>query len=255
MPRYLVIALQAANVMDQTYLAGLPDVQNPSLARQARMAQPEEVAYQSTPNVPAYGAPDAGSDTDYTPDYGYTAGHGAFGWYTDHPQPQGSIHRRKRQLSHVQMADDFVRPSRFAEDARRRIQEEENLDTAADAAYGAAVSRYLNTFTTNNHHLSFSLILSLWAGSRSRCTEAPARARDMRCSPPGVITILSLLASQYIIDLINSSKNVNKCIYFISVLSQPRPLLRARAMRCSPPGDITTLSPWRRANIIEIFCR
>ena len=193
------------------------------LSRQARSAQgpEEEDSYQSAPapypqfddarddsagfasGPPASGAPDpathAGGGVDHV-DYGaYTGGYGAFGWYTDHPVFLGPGHRRKRQAP----------------------QEEENLDTAADAAYGAAVSRYLNTFTTNNHHLSFSLILSLWAGSRSRCTEAPARARDMRCSPPGVITILSLLASQYIIDLINSSKNVNKCIYFISVLSQP----------------------------------
>ena len=189
------------------------------LFRQARSAQGPEDSFQSAPapyqqfadvrddsagsasDPPAYepptAAPHAGPDHV---DYGaYTGGYGAFGWYTDHPVLLGPGHRRKRQAP----------------------QEEENLDTAADAAYGAAVSRYLNTFTTNNHHLSFSLILSLWAGSRSRCTEAPARARDMRCSPPGVITILSLLASQYIIDLINSSKNVNKCIYFISVLSQP----------------------------------
>merc|ERR1711862_960204 len=47
------------------------------------------------------------------------------------------IYRMARQ-DPVQMADDFIRPSRFAEAARRRIQEEEDLETAADAAYGAA---------------------------------------------------------------------------------------------------------------------
>merc|ERR1712172_462810 len=47
------------------------------------------------------------------------------------------VYRMARQ-DPVQMADDFIRPSRFAEAARRRIQEEEDLETAADAAYGAA---------------------------------------------------------------------------------------------------------------------
>merc|ERR1712095_107363 len=48
------------------------------------------------------------------------------------------VYRMARQAP-VQMADDFqIRPSRFAEAARRRIQEEEDLETAADAAYGAA---------------------------------------------------------------------------------------------------------------------
>merc|ERR1712045_773102 len=47
------------------------------------------------------------------------------------------VYRMARQAP-VQMADDFIRPSRFAEAARRRIQDEEDLDTAADAAYGAA---------------------------------------------------------------------------------------------------------------------
>ena len=62
------------------------------------------------------------------------------------------IYRMARQAP-VQMADDFqIRPSRFAEAARRRIQEEEDLDTAADAAYGAAVS-----FITDNA----SIILDL----------------------------------------------------------------------------------------------
>merc|ERR1711976_805948 len=46
------------------------------------------------------------------------------------------VYRMARQAP--QMADDFAIPrSRFAEAARRRI-EEEDLDTAADAAYGAA---------------------------------------------------------------------------------------------------------------------
>merc|ERR1712027_148540 len=48
------------------------------------------------------------------------------------------VYRMARQVGPTQMADDFVRPSRFAEAARRRIQEEEDLETAADAAYGAA---------------------------------------------------------------------------------------------------------------------
>ena len=62
------------------------------------------------------------------------------------------VYRMARQAP-VQMADDFqIRPSRFAEAARRRIQEEEDLDTAADAAYGAAVS-----FITDNA----SIILDL----------------------------------------------------------------------------------------------
>merc|ERR1712088_31854 len=46
------------------------------------------------------------------------------------------VYRVARQAP--QMADDFVAPSRFAQAARRRIQEEEDLVTAADAAYGAA---------------------------------------------------------------------------------------------------------------------
>ena len=59
------------------------------------------------------------------------------------------IYRMARQIAPAQMADDFqIRPSRFAEAARRRIQEEEeDLVTAADAAYGAAVS-----FITDNNH-------------------------------------------------------------------------------------------------------
>ena len=62
------------------------------------------------------------------------------------------VYRMARQAP-VQMADDFqIRPSRFAEAARRRIQEEDDLETAADAAYGAAVS-----FITDNA----SIILDL----------------------------------------------------------------------------------------------
>merc|ERR1712117_346241 len=48
------------------------------------------------------------------------------------------VYRMARQVGPTQMADDFAIPrSRFAEAARRRI-EEEDLETAADAAYGAA---------------------------------------------------------------------------------------------------------------------
>jgi hypothetical protein len=44
-----------------------------------------------------------------------------------------------RQVAPSQFADDVqIQPSRFAQAARRRIQEEEDLVTAADAAYGAA---------------------------------------------------------------------------------------------------------------------
>ena len=46
------------------------------------------------------------------------------------------------------MADEFVPGSRFAEAARIRIQEEEDLETAADEAYVGAVS-ILNSFTRN----------------------------------------------------------------------------------------------------------
>ena len=61
------------------------------------------------------------------------------------------IYRVARQVP--QFADDVqIQPSRFAQAARRRIQEEEDLDTAADAAYGAAVS-----FITDNT----SIILDL----------------------------------------------------------------------------------------------
>ena len=135
--------------------------QAPEGARMARQVQEDQDSYQYAPvdrdqyapvdrddralaasGPSAYGppaaAPHAGPDHV---DYGaYTGGYGAFGWYTDHPVLLGPGHRRRRQAP-VQMADDFqVRPSRFAEAARRRIQEEEDLDTAADGAYGAAVS-------------------------------------------------------------------------------------------------------------------
>merc|ERR1739838_605033 len=46
------------------------------------------------------------------------------------------VYRMARQVP--QMPDEFVPQSRFAAAVRRRIQEEEDLDTAADAAYGAA---------------------------------------------------------------------------------------------------------------------
>ena len=63
------------------------------------------------------------------------------------------VYRVARQVSPSQFADDVqIQPSRFAQAARRRIQEEEDLDTAADAAYGAAVS-----FITDNA----SIILDL----------------------------------------------------------------------------------------------
>ena len=68
--------------------------------------------------------------------------------YAYPPEP---VYRMARQAP--QLADDFqIQPSRFAQAARRRIQEEEDLDTAADAAYGAAVS-----FITDNA----SIILDL----------------------------------------------------------------------------------------------
>ena len=66
-------------------------------------------------------------------------------------EPYAPIYRMARQVP--QFADDVqIQPSRFAQAARRRIQEEEDLDTAADAAYGAAVS-----FITDNA----SIILDL----------------------------------------------------------------------------------------------
>merc|ERR1711976_1069634 len=46
------------------------------------------------------------------------------------------VYRMARQVP--QMPDEFVPQSRFAAAARRRIQEEGGLETAADAAYGAA---------------------------------------------------------------------------------------------------------------------
>ena len=130
MSRYLVIDLQAANGQAyQAYLAGLPVMRNPGLARQARMAE-EEDSYQFAPypqfadarddsagsasGAPAYGAPGPAAPhagPDHV-DYGaYTGGYGAFGWYTDHPVLLGPGHRRKRQ---AQLADDFQVPrSRF----------------------------------------------------------------------------------------------------------------------------------------------
>ena len=116
MYRYLVIDRQAANGIDQAFLANIPVVQNPGLSRQARMAQ-EEDSYQSAPYTgpqfadarddsasaqsgpPAYGAPGPAphAGPDHV-DYGaYTGGYGAFGWYTDHPVLLGPGHRRKRQ--------------------------------------------------------------------------------------------------------------------------------------------------------------
>merc|ERR1719476_1310524 len=113
MPRYLVIDLAAANGMD---LSGLPIVQNPGLARQARMAQDEQDSYQSAPYAPpqqfadprddsasaqsgppAYGAPGPAphAGPDHV-DYGaYTGGYGAFGLYTDHPVLLGPGHGRR----------------------------------------------------------------------------------------------------------------------------------------------------------------
>merc|ERR1711902_214422 len=90
---------------------GLRDVQNPGLARQARMAQEEQDSYQSAPfpsqyadarddsapaqsGPPAYGAPGPAphAGPDHV-DYGaYTGGYGAFGWYTDHPVLLGPGH-------------------------------------------------------------------------------------------------------------------------------------------------------------------
>ena len=118
MYRYLVIDRQAANGIDQAFLANIPVVQNPGLARQARMAQ-EEDSYQSAPvpynplppqfadprdgrddsagsasGAPAYGAPGPAphAGPDHV-DYGaYTGGYGAFGWYTDHPVLLGPGH-------------------------------------------------------------------------------------------------------------------------------------------------------------------
>ena len=56
------------------------------------------------------------------------------------PLPYEPVYRMARQVG-PQFADDVqIQPSRFAQAARRRIQEEEDLVTAADAAYGAAVS-------------------------------------------------------------------------------------------------------------------
>ena len=68
------------------------------------------------------------------------------------------VYRVARQAP--QMADDFVAPSRFAQAARRRIQEEEDLVTAADAAYGAAVSFIFITYSFILQ-LYYSLTLTL----------------------------------------------------------------------------------------------
>merc|ERR1712147_5555 len=71
------------------------------------------------------------------------------------------VFRMARQAP-VQMADDFqIRPSRFAEAARRRTWRLQLMP-----------------------HMAPRLLVAL----RSRPTEAPARARDMRCLPPGDIT-------------------------------------------------------------------
>merc|ERR1712027_98274 len=75
------------------------------------------------------------------------------------------VYRMARQVGPTQMADDFVTPSRFAEASRRR--------------------------RTWRLQLMPHMAPRLLAASRSRPTEAPARARDMRCSPPGDITTLS----------------------------------------------------------------
>merc|ERR1712147_37817 len=57
----------------------------------------------------------------------------------DAPLPYEPVYRMARQVGPSQFADDVQIPqSRFAQAARRRIQEEEDLETAADAAYGAA---------------------------------------------------------------------------------------------------------------------
>merc|ERR1719468_829035 len=103
------------------------------LSRQARQVQEEQDSYQSAPYSPpqfaddrddsayAESAPHAGPDHV---DYGaYTGGYGGYGWYTDHPVFPGSGRRRRRQVP--QFADDVrIQPSRFAQAARRRIQEE-----------------------------------------------------------------------------------------------------------------------------------
>ena len=83
-------------------------MRSPGLARQARMAQLEDIDSPSytqfaqerddiavaASGPPAYGppaaAPHAGPDHV---DYGaYTGGYGAFGWYTDHPVLLGPGH-------------------------------------------------------------------------------------------------------------------------------------------------------------------
>merc|ERR1712179_725293 len=80
------------------------------------------------------------------------------------------VYRVARQVRPSQLADDFQVPgSRFAEAARRR-------------------SRRRRTWKLQlMPHMAPRLLVAL----RSKPTEAPARARDMRCSPPGDITTLS----------------------------------------------------------------
>ena len=68
------------------------------------------------------------------------------------PLPYEPVYRMARQTGPQFGEDVQIQPSRFAQAARRRIQEEEDLETAADAAYGAAVS-----FITDNA----SIILDL----------------------------------------------------------------------------------------------
>ena len=121
------------------------------LFRQARSAQGPEDSFQSAPapyqqfadvrddsagsasDPPAYepptAAPHAGPDHV---DYGaYTGGYGAFGWYTDHPVLLGPGHRRRRQVEGI---------PRSSWPAASRSIGEVDLDTAVDAAHGAAVS-------------------------------------------------------------------------------------------------------------------
>merc|ERR1711894_778276 len=74
------------------------------------------------------------------------------------------VYRMARQVRPSQMPEDFVPGSRFAEAARRRTWKLQLMP-----------------------HMAPRLLVAL----RSKPTEAPARARDMRCSPPGDITTLS----------------------------------------------------------------
>merc|ERR1711936_799156 len=116
------------------------------------------------------------------------------------------VYRMARQVRPPQMADDFVPGSRFAEAARRRIQEEEDLDTAADAAYGAAPlgqdlprppgggSRRRRTWTLQ---LMPHMAPRPWVALRSRFTAAPAR--ETMTSHHGVTTTPSPLTLPSII--------------------------------------------------------